>query len=329
MYRKTLALIAIFALLLTLMTGMVTIPASAAGTYQRLAGADRYGTSAAISRKGWESADAVVIACGEDFPDGLAGGPLAYKLNAPLLITKKDSLPAAAAKEIDRLKPQKAYILGGPGVVSDSVKQMLEDKGISVERIYGVDRAATASEIAKIIGAPDGKAVIATGLDFPDALAVSPVAAINNQPIFFVYRSVIPPATLETLNDLKIKHVDVLGGPAVVSDSIVNKLKDMGITVKRIYGSNRELTALEIAKTYGDVANGVFLATGRNFVDALSATPLAAKNRQPLLLCGKDTVDKNVSAYIKNSALVIDKVTAIGEKMLFQQLLYQNCLIME
>lgn len=312
MHKRILALITIFALSLTLMTGMVTMSASAAGTYQRLAGADRYATSAAISRKGWESADTVVIARGDNFPDGLAGGPLAYKLNAPLLITQKDSIPAAVAEEIDRLKPQKAYILGGPDVVSDSAKQTLENKGITVERVYGADRAATAAEIAKIIGAPSGKAIIATGLNFPDALAVSPAAAINNQPILFVYGSVMPPATLEALNDLNIKQVDIIGGPDVVSDSIVNKLKDMGITVKRIYGSNRELTALEIAKTYGDVANGVFLATGRNFADALSAAPLAAKERQPLLLCGKDTVDKNVSAYIKNSALVIDKVTAIG-----------------
>lgn len=312
MRKKILGLIVICSLLLTLLANTIPIHAFAEGSYQRIAGNDRYETSAAISRIGWETADTVIIARGDDFPDGLAGGPLAYKLDAPLLITQKDSIPPAVAEEIDRLKPQKAYILGGPGAISDKVEQTLESKGLTVERVYGPDRAATAAEIARIIGAPSGRAIIVTGLNFPDALAISPVAAIGNLPILFVYGNVIPEATLKVLSDLSIKQVDVIGGPSVVPDSVVKALEGMGINVRRIYGSNRELTALEIAKTYSSIKNGVFLATGYVFADALSAAPLAAKRGQPLLLCGKETVDKSIPAYIKSSGLTIEKVTVIG-----------------
>jgi putative cell wall-binding protein len=312
MRKRIFAIVVVIAFLLTLVAGIVATPAYAAATYQRLAGNDRYETSAVISKNGWQTADVVVIARGDDFPDGLAGGPLAYKFDAPLLLTQKDQLPAPVKQEIDRLKPQKAYILGGPKVISDGVEQVLKGNGITVERIYGADRAATATEIAKIIGAPTGKAVIATGRNFPDALAVSPIAAANNMPILFVYGSTMPAATLQALQDMQITSVDILGGDKIIPQAIADKLKNMGITVRRIYGGNRELTAVEIAKAYGGVSDGVFVATGYDYADALSVAPLAAKKGQPLLLCSKDKVDKDVSAYIRNSALTIDKVTVAG-----------------
>jgi len=216
--------------------GTATVSAAGEGTYTRLAGTDRYATCAQISKTGWDHADTVVIARGDNFPDGLAGGPLAYKFNAPLLLVTKESMPKSIETEIQRLKPQKAYILGGTDVVSDAVAKELDKYGISVERVYGDDRAATAAKIAKITGAADGKAIIATGLNFPDALAVSPVAAKNGWPILFVYGSVIPSATEEALKEMAITQVDIVGGADVVSPRIEQQLKNRGISCKRIAG---------------------------------------------------------------------------------------------
>lgn len=312
MRKKVIAFILVQALLLTILFNFLPVPALAQSTFKRIAGNDRYETSVAISKAGWKSADAIVIASGEDFPDGLAGGPLAYKLNAPLLLTKKDGLPDVVSKEIDRLNPTKAYILGGPNAVSGKVEQALENKGLLVERVYGNDRAETAAEIAKRVGAPSGKAIIATGLNFPDALAVSPVAAANNLPILFVYGNRIPKATLDAISELGIKQVDVIGGPNVVPDSAVDALQSMGIGVNRIYGDNREMTALEIAIAYSGIEKGIFLATGYNFADALSVAPLAAKLGRPLLLCEKSSVYKNVARYIRGKKLAADGITVIG-----------------
>lgn len=143
-------------------------------------------------------------------------------------------------------------------------------------------------------------------------LAMSPIAAANNMPILFVYGSTMPAATLQALKDMQIEQVDVLGGDKIIPQAIADKLKSMGITVRRIYGGNRELTALEIAKAYGGVGDGAFVATGYDYADVLAAAPLAAKKGQPLLLCGRDKVDKGVSAYIIKSGLTIDKVTIVG-----------------
>src|SRR5690606_10527730 len=61
----------------------------------RISGDTRYDTAIAISQEGWKSADTVVLATGADFPDALAGGPLAYQQNAPILLTRPASLFAA------------------------------------------------------------------------------------------------------------------------------------------------------------------------------------------------------------------------------------------
>src|SRR5690606_2671706 len=99
----------------------------------RLAGDDRYRTAVAISQEGWKSADTVVLATGADFPDALAGGPLAYQQNAPILLTRPASLFEATEKEIVRLKAKKVIILGSTTAVSKAVEKKLKDMGLAVE----------------------------------------------------------------------------------------------------------------------------------------------------------------------------------------------------
>ncbi|AEE97594.1 cell wall-binding repeat-containing protein [Mahella australiensis] len=309
MQKKIIAIIVVIAVMVAC---TVTVSAAGESTYTRLAGADRYATCAEISKAGWDSAGTVVIACGDDFPDGLAGGPLAYKFNAPLLLVQKDKIPASITSEIKRLKPQKAYVLGGPDVVSNTVVSELHKYGISIERVYGDDRAATAAEIAKITGATGGKAIIATGLDYPDALAVSPIAAKNGWPILFAYNNILPEATADALLKLGIKEVDIIGGPDVVGNSAAAQIQNMGIHAKRIYGDNRYITALNIAKRYSTANNGIFMVTGADFADALSTAPLAAQKSPVLLLAAKDSVEPEVRAFAKEKGISRDMITVIG-----------------
>jgi putative cell wall-binding protein len=88
-------------------------------TVTRLAGADRYGTSAAATRRGWNSADKVYFATGFDFPDALAGVPAAAKRQAPLLLTKPRCLPQPVYRVVADLDPAKRFLLGGASVLVD------------------------------------------------------------------------------------------------------------------------------------------------------------------------------------------------------------------
>ena len=96
------------------------------GTVNRLAGADRYATSVQISQSAYRSSDAVFIATGTNFPDGLAGGPVAALLPGPLLLVAPSQLPTVVKKELQRLGPDEVFVLGGTGVVSGSVVRAID-----------------------------------------------------------------------------------------------------------------------------------------------------------------------------------------------------------
>lgn len=103
-----------------------SLDAYTSGTVTRLAGADRYATAVKISRSGFGDAAAVYVATGVTFPDGLAGGPVAGLLPAPLLLVPSRSLPLSVVSELQRLTPSHVYVLGGSSVISDSVMRQIE-----------------------------------------------------------------------------------------------------------------------------------------------------------------------------------------------------------
>ncbi len=96
------------------------------GSVTRLAGADRYATSVLISRSAYGTSDAVFIATGTKFPDGLAGGPVAALLPGPLLLVAPSQLPSVVKAELQRLGPDRVVVLGGTGVVSGSVVRAID-----------------------------------------------------------------------------------------------------------------------------------------------------------------------------------------------------------
>lgn len=86
----------------------------------RLAGRNRYSTSAAIADAGWRQADVIYFAAGSDFPDALAGVPAAGLQGAPLLLTRPECLPRTVARAADDLAPDERVLLGGSAVLKDS-----------------------------------------------------------------------------------------------------------------------------------------------------------------------------------------------------------------
>ncbi len=96
------------------------------GPVSRLSGADRYATSVQISRSAYGSAGSVFIATGANFPDGLAGGPVAALLPGPLLLVSPSQLPSVVKSELQRLGPDRVFVLGGSGVVSGTVVNAID-----------------------------------------------------------------------------------------------------------------------------------------------------------------------------------------------------------
>jgi putative cell wall-binding protein len=188
----------------------------------RIAGSDRYATAAAIVQAKFATADTVYVATGLNFPDALAGVPAAAGDTAPILLVKPDSIPAATATQLDRLKPTTIKVLGGTAVISSNVADALEGYASSVTRLSGSDRYATATAISKH-AFPSGasKIYIATGLNYPDALAGGPAAGANDAPILLVKPDSIPSATKSEIQRITGTTCDTAPPPPTTTTTTV------------------------------------------------------------------------------------------------------------
>lgn len=92
---------------------------SAYGHVERLAGKNRYDTSVLVAETYFPDAATVVIAYGGNFPDGLSGGPVAYAMGAPLLLTQAGS-EGFAAKYVRDHRVTGGYVLGGTNAITEA-----------------------------------------------------------------------------------------------------------------------------------------------------------------------------------------------------------------
>ena len=96
----------------------------AIGSVERLAGASRYETSVMVAEKFISNPDDVVLAYARNFPDGLCGGPVAYALGAPLILTDNID-PSVADKYVDGISA--GIVVGGDGLISDASARAIFD----------------------------------------------------------------------------------------------------------------------------------------------------------------------------------------------------------
>jgi len=278
---------------------------------ERLAGTSRTATAAAISQGTFPNgAENVILASGDNYPDALAGGPLAYTLNAPILLVCGSNPDEATLNEIERLEAKNVYILGGKGAISDDVVAQLEAKGLTVTRIAGTSRFATAVEVAKELdelrGTTPTEAFFVYAMNYPDALAVGSVAAIKDAPILYIGATgVLDDDTKAYLDSCKdtLEKIYIIGGPGVISEDAETNLGAYG-EVKRVYGTSRFDTCIEVNREFADVLDGnaLCLAYAMNYPDALAGSVFAAKYHAPLLLVGKEDLLDSQVAYVKEKA---------------------------
>jgi putative cell wall-binding protein len=197
-------------------------------TVSRVAGNDRYETAAAIaSESGAAGAlgglTTALVATGTGFADALAGGPLSYAAGVPILLVTPDSIPSATSDAIADLGIEQAVILGGTAAVSDDVAAQLEDAtGNPSVRVAGVNRFATAAAVGEYeiseLGWGPTEVLLASGLNFPDALSGGPLGGERNAPILLT--ASLPAETEAFLDDHSdtIADITALGGTGVIDD---------------------------------------------------------------------------------------------------------------
>lgn len=209
------------------------------GSVERIAGQDRYATAAAVADRliaelsdaGREFDGAVYLATGDDFADALSVSPVSAHRARPVLLVRREQVPAATAAAIERLDATRVHIIGGNAAIAPVVATRVEASGATVNRIHGADRYRTALAVARhglSAGLTRTEAGIATGASFADALAAGAALGQATPPAVLY---LAPPARLDselrrTLWDhrLEIGVAHVYGGPAALSPEVMTQL---------------------------------------------------------------------------------------------------------
>lgn len=279
----------------TAVSGSVTVKAQVRAqvgtTVRRLGGADRFEVSSLIADTSFGSAQTVIIASGETFPDALSASGLAGCFNAPLLLVQRNAVPSAISSRIKALGAKKAIVCGGPATISNDVVATLKKKGLSVERIGGSDRYQTATMIARRIAGitgGGGTVYIARGDAYPDALSLSPLAYSQRAPILLTEPRSLNARTRSELAQGGYRSARIAGGALAVGYGVERSIRSLVPDTVRWGGDNRYEVAVKCA-TEG-VRQGsntwvyIGVARGDGFADALGGGVAAGSRRGVVLL---------------------------------------------
>jgi putative cell wall-binding protein len=267
----------------------LTVPGAV--TVSRLAGADRFETSAAVWSDPTRYPDGMggrlYVANGFSFADALGAGPAAAQDDAPLMLVGQDSIPDAVRAQIERLAPDEIVMVGGPGALSENVRAQLETLAPTVTRLSGIDRYDTSRQIIEFgfdLTQSADTLVVATGDNFPDALSAGPAVATRfNSPVLLVPGTgSLSAADYSIIDQIDPGIIVIAGGTGVVSPTVQSQLESTGHTVTRVAGADRYATSTAINSYFFAGIPAAYLAVGTGFADALSGAARAASEGSPL-----------------------------------------------
>ncbi|MDP4179180.1 MAG: leucine-rich repeat domain-containing protein, partial [Bacillota bacterium] len=193
----------------------------------RIAGTNRYKTSFEVAKYLDKNPKAIAVATGNNFADALSFSSIAAMKGDPILLTAKDSIDDGIKQYINDNSSTitTSYVIGGTGAVSDSVLNSLKNP----IRLSGKNRYETNTAVLNYFkkDLDLSNVYLATGNDFPDALASSVLASNSKTPILLI-NSGVDASTISFVNDntASIKNITAIGGTNAVSDELLKDVSE-------------------------------------------------------------------------------------------------------
>lgn len=259
---------------------------------KRLAGRDRIGTSIAVSAASHPAggASAVVLARADQYPDALAGVPLAHRVDGPLLLTGSHALDPRVNEELQDVLPRgrTVYILGGTSAISEDLVSQVRTLGYQAVRYGGVDRFDTARIVAEQ-GLPNASSVfLADGMAFQDPLIAGPAAGKAGGTLLLTAGGTLPEPTKAAMAKISGPRYAIGRNAATAAPSAT-----------AIVGADAAETSVKVAQRFVPDATHVAIASLRTFPDALSGGPHVTGLGGPILLTSPDQPSPSVTAYLR------------------------------
>lgn len=313
------------------------IPTTPRGAVVRLAGPDRVATSVAVADAGYgpgrAQAKSAVLSRDDNFADALAGNALAAEKGGPLMLTGSGRLDPRVAGELKRILAPGAtvYVLGGTGALSSQIDSAIRGLGLVPHRVAGADRYDTATRIAAEISPHPRSVLVATGQNFPDALAAGAAAANDPQGgvVVLTDGASMPAETKAYLKGLNVSQTRFygVGGQAVTA---LGSVTGMAGHFTPLSGSDRYATDLAVANNAAlfPAPATAGIATALNWPDALSGGAFVGAQHAPLLLIDNtgsesDWPNASVDAWLSRHAVVFGALTVFGGPSVVQPAIEQ------
>ena len=130
-----------------------------------------------------------------------------------------------------------------------------------------------------------GTAIVASGDNYPDALAASGLAGVTNAPIILTGKSALSSQAANQLRQLAPSRIIAVGGSAAVSDNVLHALHAYAQSVNRVSGATRIDTSFALYQNGSGWGSTAIVATSTNYADALSVSSYAYEAKAPVFLC--------------------------------------------
>ena len=307
--------------------------------FVRLGGKDRFDTNKHIVNfMKVEKHTPVVIVNAFGFADALSISSVAASKGYPIIMTSNSKLSTEAKNMIGEIQPSEVYIIGGYAAVGDKVVDEVKNLVPSLEKdkiikLAGTDRFDTSLKICNQFNLETDTAVIANGLNFPDALSGSALATKFNAPIILSDGKDISKQR-EFLDSKSYANIFLLGGAGAVDLSIEYLLKGAENTTKEErdyinklvqyvdkYGEENINTSNEMMSLFDNILSGDILEDLENpntairaldqFADIYKNCNVALNNYKTRLITMKDEVS-NLGNLNGLESLSLEYINAIN-----------------
>jgi putative cell wall-binding protein len=190
----------------------------------RIAGIDRYDTSRQIASAEFPHASTAraYLATGANFPDALSAGAAAGSQKSPVILVDntETAVDTATRQLLKTLGVTTATIVGGSSAIPSAYQTSLASVVHSVGRLSGADRYATSAAINTANFPNASRVFLATGADFPDALAGAAAAGAAASPLFVVQPTCVPSESRSAIFATGPTSVTLFGGTSALSSNV-------------------------------------------------------------------------------------------------------------
>ncbi|MEE8601688.1 cell wall-binding repeat-containing protein [Euzebya tangerina] len=214
------------------------LAAAGVANIARIGATDRYALSAAVAQELLSyggDIDDVILALGDAeeasraWPDALSASALAAQTGAPILLTDGTGLSDAVVDVLAVVGADQVTVVGGTAAISDALSgEAAAAAGASVRRLGGATRYSTSVAVAEAAvdaGLDAGRVWVATGLNYPDALAAGPAAASSSSPLVLVDGDGLPGSPASQIWLARhAEEVVVVGGESAVTGAVQAEL---------------------------------------------------------------------------------------------------------